>query len=324
MTRNVLVTGGAGYIGSHTCKALAAAGYTPVAVDDLSAGHRDFVQWGPFAQLDINDAAAMDALCARFRPTAALHFAGLIAAGESVVDPARYYRSNLGGLLSVVECCRRNRISTVVFSSSAAVYGEPSYVPIDERHPTHPVNPYGHTKLMSERQLADCAAAYDLRTASLRYFNASGADPDGQLGEHHPVETHLIPLALRAAFDPEFVLSLFGEDYPTPDGTAIRDYIHVTDLANAHVLALQRIESRRENLTLNLGTGRGYSVREIVDAIARVTGRAVKTDLRPRRAGDPAVLVADARRSHETLKWLPTSSDLDTIISSAARWYQKR
>lgn len=323
MAKSVLVTGGAGYIGSHTCKALAAAGYTPVAIDDLSTGNRSFVQWGPFERVDVNDAAAMDAICARSRPQAILHFAGLIAAGESVVEPARYYRSNLDGLLSVVECCRRNRIRSLIFSSSAAVYGEPLYVPIDESHPTAPVNPYGHTKLIGERIIADSAGAYDFKAASLRYFNASGADPDGELGEAHALETHLVPLALRAAFDRSFVLPIFGDDYPTADGTAIRDYVHVSDIARAHVLALQSIETHRQNLVLNIGTGRGFSVREIIDTVSRITGRAVKTRSHTRRPGDPAALVADPKRSREILNWTPTLSNLDSIVSTACSWYQK-
>lgn len=324
MTGRVLVTGGAGYVGSHACKALALAGYEPVCLDDLSHGHRWAVRWGPLEQVDLLDENAVDAVVRRHRPGAVMHFAGLIAVGESVAEPLSYYRANVGGLLSLLAAVRRHHIEHFVFSSSAAVYGDPRETPIPETHPTAPANPYGATKRMSERILADSAAAGDgPRSVSLRYFNAAGADPDGEIGEDHAPETHLIPLAVRAVDDPEYTLDVFGTDYATPDGTAVRDFVHVSDLATAHVAALRYLESGGETMRVNLGTGAGHSVREVIATVERVLGAPVKHRLAARRAGDTPRLVADGERAAELLGWRPQLSDLSTIVETAARWHRR-
>lgn len=319
----VLVTGGAGYIGAHACKALAVAGYLPVAYDSLEYGHPDAVRWGPLERGRLEDAARLRQVFERYRPAAVLHFAAYAYVGESVTDPARYYRNNVGGSLALIQTMLSNGCMRLVFSSTCATYGHPQTASINEDHPQTPVNPYGRSKLMVEQILADYATAYGLQYAALRYFNAAGADPAGEIGEDHTPETHLIPLAIRAARGGE-PLRVFGSDYATPDGTAIRDYIHVTDLALAHVAAMRHLEQREQCLCLNLGTGQGYSVREIIASVERVSGRPVPYSLAPRRAGDPARLVADARRSTQELNWQPHWTCLDDIIASAWRWHLSR
>ncbi|SMF59135.1 UDP-arabinose 4-epimerase [Tistlia consotensis] len=320
MATPLLVTGGAGYIGSHVCKALAAAGWLPVTYDNLSNGHRWAVRWGPLEVGDLQDRARLDAVLERWRPQAVLHFAAYIAAGESVVDPGKYYENNVLGLLSLLAAMGRAGLDRIVFSSTAAVYGTPRRVPIDERHPLEPVNPYGSTKLVCEQLLRDFAVAHGIRSVALRYFNAAGADPDGELGEAHEPETHLIPLVLEAAAGLRPEIAIFGEDYPTADGTCIRDYIHVADLAQAHLLALDRLSGAEGTDAFNLGNGAGFSVRQVVEAARRVTGRPIAVRVRAARPGDPPVLVADAGRARSDLGWRPRHSALDEQLAHAWQW----
>ena len=319
MSRSVLVTGGAGYIGSHACKALAAAGYLPVTVDNLCAGHARAVQWGPLVQADVADRAALDAVFREHRPLGVLHFAAHIQVGESVRDPGKYYGNNCVGTLRLLEAMRDHGCGRIVFSSTCAVYGDPQKLPLDESHPQWPVNPYGWSKFTVERMIEDFHRAHGVANLRLRYFNAAGADPDGDLGEDHEPETHLIPLVLRAALGSGPALTVFGQDYDTPDGTCVRDYIHVSDLAQAHVAALEFLE-RGGSLALNLGTGQGYSVRQVVEAAARVTGRNVPLSVGPRREGDPPVLVADPGLARRTLSWTLQHPDLDAMIAHAWAW----
>lgn len=320
-SRPVVVTGGAGYVGSHACKALAAAGYLPVAVDDLRRGHDWAVQWGPLERVDLRDRMALDAVFAHHRPVAVMHFAAFAYVGESVTEPLAYHENNVGGLLALLDVAGRHGVHPIVFSSSCAVYGEPETPRLREDHRRRPVNPYGATKMMCERILEDCAATGALTAVSLRYFNAAGADPDGEIGEWHDPETHLIPLAIRAAVDEGFRLNVYGSDYPTADGTAVRDYVHVADLAAAHVKALDYLLAGGDTVALNLGTGAGHSVREVVAATETALGRPVKTVDAPRRPGDPPALVADAARATALLDWRPNWTDFAAIVASAARWY---
>ena len=318
----VLVTGGAGYIGSHACKALAAAGYTPVTYDNLSIGNRWAVRWGPLERGDILDAARLHEVIKTHRPVGVLHFAALALVGESMTLPGLYYRTNTTGALILIEACRIHDVAAFVFSSTCAVYGTPERTPITEDTPTQPINPYGASKLMVERILDDYDMAHGLRHVALRYFNAAGADPDGEIGEARDVETHLVPLALEALLGRHPALKVFGTDYPTADGTAVRDYIHVADLAAAHVRALDGLLAGGPSRKLNLGTGRGYSVREVLDACARVAGREVPHETGPRRPGDPPTLVADPAAALELLGGdLLARSDLDTIIETAWAWH---
>ncbi len=319
----VLVTGGAGYIGSQTCKALSRAGYQPIVLDNLVYGHEWAVRWGPLAVGDIGDRACLDAVIARYRPQAVIHFAAFAYVGESVRDPGRYYRNNVAGTLSLLEALRDHGIHHLIFSSTCAIYGIPDQLPITEDHPQCPINPYGASKLMVERMLGDFAQAHGLNWVALRYFNAAGADPEGELGEDHHPETHLIPLAIRAALGQGPELQVFGDDYPTPDGSCIRDYIHVADLAEAHVLALAYLRAGGESGTLNLGTGRGHSVFEVIAAVERLAGCAVPRSIGPRRPGDPPVLYADASRARDQLGWRPRYPELETIIDHAWRWHQQ-
>jgi UDP-arabinose 4-epimerase len=320
----VLVTGGAGYVGSHACKALAAAGHQPVAYDNLVHGHRDLVRWGPFEQGDTRDRAQLDAVLAAHRPDAALHFAAYAYVGESVGDPARYWDNNVHGSLVLLEALRDHGVERLVFSSTCATYGEPSGVPIPDDHPQWPVNPYGWSKLAVERMLADFHRAHGLRSVALRYFNAAGADPAAETGEDHDPETHLIPLLLDAAAGRREAITLFGDDYPTPDGTCVRDYVHVSDLADAHLLALDWLQVNDTAAAFNLGNGQGFSVREVIDCARRVTDQPIAVRPGPRRAGDPPALVGDAARAHAELGWTPRLADLDTIVATAWRWHQAR
>ena len=316
----ILVTGGAGYVGSHACKALAKAGWKPVVYDNLVHGHADAVKWGPLEHGDIADRARLDFVIQSYRPSAAMHFAAFTSVGESVADPGKYYRNNIAGSLTLLEALRDSGVDRFVFSSTAAVYGTPEVVPISEDSAKAPINPYGLTKLAVENLLADFAAAHGLKATALRYFNAAGADPDGEIGERHDPETHLIPLALDAASGKGAPLKLFGDDYPTEDGTCVRDYIHVADLADAHVKALDSMDGFN---AYNLGTGSGASVRQILDSVERITGHAVPHDVAPRRAGDPPALVADPSRAMRDFGWAPRVSDLDTIVSTAWAWHQR-
>ena len=316
----VLVAGGAGYIGSHTCKALAAGGFAPVVYDNLSTGHRSFVRWGPLVEGDLLDEETLARTFAEHRPAAALHFAACAYVGESVEDPARYYRNNVVGALNLMDAARSGGNVPIVFSSTCAVYGEPRTLPITEDTPLAPVNPYGRTKLAVEQALSDYDAAYGLRSVRLRYFNACGGDPDGEVGESHDPETHLIPRAILAALGRLSELTIFGDDYPTPDGTAIRDYVHVCDLADAHVAAVRLLLGGGESISVNLGAGRGFSVREIVEAVERVTSLEVPYRIAPRRPGDPAVLVADSSRAERLLGFSAAHSDVETIVRTAHAW----
>ena len=277
MNPTVLVTGGAGYIGSHTCKLLRKAGYQPVVYDDLIYGHRNFAKWGPFEEGDIADVRRLYEVLDKYRPDAVLHFAAFAYVGESVEDPAKYYRNNVIGSITLLEAVHRAGIEKFVFSSTCATYGIPKEIPISEDHPRHPINPYGRSKLMIENILEDFNKAYGIRSISLRYFNAAGADPDCEIGEDHTPETHLIPLVLDVAAGKRSHVCIHGDDYDTPDGTCIRDYVHVSDLADAHVLALQALEAGRGNDAFNLGNGQGFSVREIIDAAEKVTGKSIKS-----------------------------------------------
>ena len=318
----VLVTGGAGYIGSHTCKSLSAAGFLPVAYDNLVYGHRYAVKWGPLEIGDIRDRARLDEIMVRYQPVAVLHFAAFAYVGESVIDPGRYYTNNVVGTLALLEAMRARTINSLVFSSSCATYGIPAEQPITEQMRQEPVNPYGRSKLMIERILTDYSAAYDTRSVSLRYFNACGADPEGETGEDHAPETHLIPRGLMAAAGEIPHLDLYGTDYKTPDGTCIRDYIHVTDLADAHVRALHYLLDGGKTTALNLGTGRGFSVRNVIETIERVTERTVPVQELPQRPGDPPALIAKADRAETIIGFSPRYTELDAIIATAWRWYQ--
>ena len=321
---NILVTGGAGYIGSHACKALARAGVTPVTYDNLVYGHEWAVRWGPLEVGDIRDQERLAEVFDRYRPAAVMHFAAFAYVGESMEDPAKYYHNNLWGTLSLLEAMRAAGVGRLVFSSSCATYGAPSRVPIAEDLPQEPINPYGRSKFMSEQILADFGRAYGLASVALRYFNAAGADPDGEIGEDHDPETHLIPLVIQSALGLRDRVLVYGDDYDTPDGTCIRDYIHVSDIAEAHVLALRVLEQSRGFTAYNLGNGRGFSVKEVIDTTARIAGKAVPVAISGRRRGDPACLVGDAQRIQRDFGWTTRFPDLETIIATAWRWHRAK
>ncbi|HEY4393695.1 MAG TPA: UDP-glucose 4-epimerase GalE [Polyangia bacterium] len=318
---SILIVGGAGYIGSQTAKLVAAAGHRPVVFDNLVYGHRWAVKWGPLVEADLADPAAIRRALEEHAVKAVIHFAAYAYVGESMTDPGKYFRNNVAGTINLLDAMVATGVRDVVFSSTCATYGEPEQVPINEDHPQRPVNPYGESKLMVERMLRWYGQGHGLRYAALRYFNAAGADPGGELGEEHAPETHLIPLAIAAAHGQGGPLSIFGTDYPTPDGTAVRDYIHVADLAEAHIRALAVLDNGAPELRLNLGTGRGSSVREVIRAVERASGRTVPVREVGRRAGDPPVLVADARRAGELLGWKPRYAALDEIVTHAVRWH---
>lgn len=300
-----LVAGGAGYIGSHTCKALAAAGHEVLVYDNLSTGHRQLTRWGDFVHGDILDTQALRSTMKNWRPDVVYHFAAFTHVGESVLDPGKYYRNNALGTLSLLEAMRHEDVGHIVVSGTCAVYGDPQTVPIGESAPRNPINPYGVTKMVMERLLEDFATAHGLHWTSLRYFNAAGADPDGETGELHMPETHLVPRVILAALGILPEVRIFGNDYPTPDGTCVRDYIHVNDLASAHIVAGQHLLAGGESLAVNLGTGRGASVLEIVKGIEEISGAEVRTALEGRRSGDAPVLVADATLARQFLGWTP-------------------
>jgi UDP-arabinose 4-epimerase len=315
----VLVAGGAGYIGSHTCKVLAAAGHVPVVFDNLHTGHDWAVKWGPFERGDINDPQALSAALARHRPEAVINFAALAYVGESSREPTRYYRTNVGGLLTLIETMRVRGVGKIVFSSSCATYGVPASLPIVEGMRQDPINPYGRSKLMGEQVLRDACAAHGLGAVALRYFNAAGADAEGETGEEHEPETHLIPLVLQAAHGDRPHIAVFGTDYDTPDGTCIRDYVHVTDLADAHVAALG-VCTEGQFATYNLGAGQGSSINEVIAKAREITQRRIVVAAEARRPGDPPVLVADPTAARSALDWKPRHSDLDNMIETAWRW----
>ena len=319
----ILVTGGAGYIGSHACKALARAGHTPVTYDNLSRGFAHAVKWGPFERGDVLDADRLGEVIARHRPEAVVHFAALAYVGESMADPAMYFRNNVVGTLDLLDAMRADGVAKIVFSSSCTTYGARTPEPITEQRPQAPVDPYGRSKWMVEQILHDYARAYGLRAVALRYFNAAGADPDGEIGEDHDPETHLIPLLLDAAAQGA-PFTINGDDYATPDGTCVRDYVHVTDLAEAHVLALASLEREPGFAAYNLGTGRGFSIREIIDAASRRLERRLEVRVGPRRPGDLDATTAAAGLAERELGWTPRLSNMEDIIDTAWRWRLRR
>lgn len=320
--RKILVSGGAGYIGSHACKALARAGFMPVTYDNLSRGHEWAVKWGPLERGDIADKERLKSVIIKHRPVAVLHFAAYAYVGESVGAPGLYYRNNVVGTLGLVEALQETGVDKLVFSSSCAVYGIPAHLPISEDQTKAPINPYGAGKLMVERMLKDFSEAHGLRLITLRFFNAAGADPDCEIGEAHEPETHLIPLVLRVAAGLASQVVVRGDDYSTPDGSCIRDYVHVADLAEAHVLALLRLLGGGDSATYNLGAGTGYSVREVIQVAQRVTGCTIPAFFGPRRIGDPPILIADPNKAIAELGWVAKLSSLDRQIADAWRWHQ--
>lgn len=320
----VLVTGGAGYIGSHACKALSQAGYTPVVFDNLMYGHEWAVRWGPFEKGDVADKERLKEVFVKYSPIGVMHFAAYAYVGESMQDPGKYYRNNVVGTLSLLEVMRDHDIDKIIFSSTCATYGVPNKVPIREEAEQRPINPYGASKLMVERMLADFDIAHGIRSIVLRYFNAAGADPGGEIGESHDPETHLIPLVLDVAQKQGEHVTIFGNDYDTKDGTCVRDYIHVTDLADAHVLALESLRAGKGSDAFNIGNGAGYSVNEVIETARKVTGTKVPFVVGERRLGDPACLIADSEKIKKTLGWEPKLGSLEEIIGTAWEWHKKK
>jgi UDP-arabinose 4-epimerase len=316
---NILVVGGAGYIGSHVCKALKESGFNPIVYDNLSNGHEWAVKWGPLVQGDLSDPQALDGVFTAYQPKGVIHLASYIDVKESMANPDKYYQNNVEGTRHLLEAMVRHGVDQIVFSSTAAVYGHPKQVPIPEDHPCEPINVYGKTKLLAEEMLSDFFKSHQLRSVSLRYFNAAGADESAEIGEAHSPETHLIPVAIFAALGKK-PFKVFGTDHPTPDGTPIRDFIHVSDLAQAHVLALQWLQKGGTKISLNLGSGKGYSVQEVISAIEQKIGP-VPHEISARNPYDPPALVADISLAKKTLNWTPRKSDLATIISSAVEWH---
>jgi len=317
---NILVVGGAGYIGSHTCLDLASKGFSPIVYDNLSNGHQEFVQWGPLEKGDLHDERRLEKVFEKYRPAAVIHFAGLIEVGESVKDPASFYRNNVAGTLSLLQVAQAAGVNKFVFSSTCATYGIPRVIPIPETHPQAPINPYGHSKLMVEQILRDLNAHCGMRSVILRYFNAAGADLEARIGEWHEPETHAVPLAIEAALGRRKGFKIFGTDYDTRDGTCVRDYIHVLDLADAHSRAVQHLLDGGETAAVNLGTGTGTTVKELIATIKAVTGRDFRVDVVERRKGDSPVLVADNSKARDVLGWSPRYS-LEDIIASAWKWH---
>jgi UDP-glucose 4-epimerase len=319
----VLIAGGAGYIGSHINKELARRNARTVVFDNLLYGHREFVRWGDFILGDLSDENQLGLVFEKYRVDAVMHFSAFTFVNESVTDPAKYYVNNVVNTLNLLKAMKKHGVRHFIFSSSCATYGDPLKIPIPEDHPLNPINPYGRSKLMVEQMLADFSAAYGLRYVSMRYFNAAGADPDGDIGEWHDPETHLIPLVLDAALGVRSGVDIYGTDYDTEDGTCIRDYIHVCDLASAHIAALEYLRGGGESNVFNLGNGRGFSVRNIIDTAARVSGREIAVREVARRAGDPAVLIGDAAKAARVLGWRPGYADIGEIIETAWRWHTK-
>jgi len=316
----ILVVGGAGYIGSHMVKKLANAGNDVITLDNLSYGYRDAVKYGEFVEGDLGDDAVLDRLFTAHNIDAVMHFAGFIQVGESMTKPSMYYHNNVANTLILLDAMLRFNVKNFIFSSTAAIFGEPEYTPIDEKHLKQPINPYGHTKLMIEQVLDDYDSAYGLRSTCLRYFNAAGADPDGELGERHVPETHLIPLILQAASGRREDIKVFGDDYETDDGTCVRDYIHINDLCEAHSLALKKMIADDKSARYNLGNGKGFSVKQVIDVAKEVSGNNFKVSIEPRRAGDPAVLVADATQAKQVLNWTAEFAELKSIVQTAWDW----
>ena len=323
LNKYVLVAGGAGYIGSHTCLRLADAGYEPIVFDNLSNGHEEFVKWGPLETGDIRDRSRLDEVFAKYRPSAVLHFAGLIEVGQSVKDPVSFYDNNVVGSLNLISASMKAGVEAFVFSSTCATYGLPEKIPMDEDHSQVPINPYGRTKLIVEQALKDYDRYNGFKSGILRYFNAAGADFEGRIGEWHDPETHAIPLAIDAALGRRDGFKVFGTDYGTRDGTCVRDYIHVLDLADAHVRAVSHLVEGGKSIELNLGTGSGTTVKELIDAISRMSGRHFEMEYVDRREGDSPILVANNQLAQQVLGWQPHYT-LDDIISSAWRWHSVR
>jgi UDP-arabinose 4-epimerase len=319
---NILVTGGAGFVGSHVCKALAKAGYRPIAFDNLERGHAWAVKWGPFEYGDLRNEGDIRRAFEAWTPSAVIHLAAYAYVAESVIDPSRYYENNIGGTAKLLAACAAFGCRRIVLSSSCATYGIPTQLPLVEEAAQRPVNPYGYTKLVAEQLLKDVKAAHGIEHVSLRYFNAAGADPEGEVGEAHEPETHLIPLVLFAAMGRQPSVRIFGGDYPTRDGTCIRDYVHVSDLADAHVAALEWLAPSRPSATFNLGNGRRFSVTEVVQASEKVTGRPIRVEICPARTSDPPTLIADSTKARELLGWRPKFTDLDQQIENAWRWFR--
>lgn len=320
----ILIVGGAGYIGSHINKELTKQGFETVVFDSLVKGHQEAVKWGEFFQGDLSNIEDLRQVFSKYKIDAVLHFAAFIEVGESVKDPQKYYQNNVKNTLNLFQVMLENDVKKIIFSSTAATFGNPQYTPIDELHPQVPINPYGQAKLMVEKILADYDIAYGLKYVALRYFNACGADLDNEIGENHTPESHLIPLILDAAIGKREDIKIFGTDYPTPDGTCVRDYVHVTDLAQAHILALQYLLNGNDSNCFNLGNGKGFSVKEVIDTAKKVTGVNFKVTEVERRAGDPPELVADSTKAKQVLKWQPQYADLETIVKSAWAWHQKK
>lgn len=316
----ILVVGGAGYIGSHMVKQLAQAGSDVITLDNLSYGYRDAVKYGEFVEGDLGDSKVLDSIFSSNDIDAVMHFAGFIQVGESVIKPSMYYHNNVSNTLTLLDTMLKHQVKNFIFSSTAAIFGEPDYTPIDEKHNRQPINPYGHSKLMIEQVLDDYDKAYGMRATCLRYFNAAGADPEGELGERHVPETHLIPLILQAASGRREDIKVFGDDYATDDGTCVRDYIHINDLCEAHSLALQKMIADDKSARYNLGNGKGFSVRQVIDVAKHVSGNDFKVNIEPRRSGDPAVLVADATLARNELNWQPKFAELEDIVKTAWQW----
>lgn len=321
---SVLVVGGAGYIGSHAAKELGRRGYGVVVLDNLAYGHREFAKWGEFVLGDIADPHQLRLAFQKYSISAVMHFAAFAYVGESVTDPHKYYQNNVAYTLNLLQAMREAGVDKLIFSSTCATYGNPRAIPMTEDHPQAPINPYGRSKLMVENIMADYAQAYGLKYVSLRYFNAAGADPETEIGEWHAPETHLIPLVLDAALDERKPIRVFGRDYDTPDGTCIRDYIHVTDLADAHILALEHLLAGGRSRVFNLGNGQGFSVREILETARRVTGRPIPALEAARRPGDPARLIGSSERIRAELGWKPRFADIERIIATAWAWHSKK
>jgi len=319
----ILIVGGAGYIGSHVNKLLNKKGYETVVFDNLIYGHRDFVKWGEFVLGDLNNIKQIRLVFKKYKIEAVMHFAAFAYVGESVIEPQKYYINNVANTLNLLQVMKEFNCKYFIFSSTCATYGEPQYIPIDEKHPQNPINPYGQSKLMVEKILQDYSNAYGLKYVSLRYFNAAGADIDAEIGENHDPETHLIPLILDAAIGKREDIKVFGTDYDTPDGSAIRDYIHVMDLADAHILALEYLQNGEKSNVFNLGNGEGYSVLEVIDMVKKITKQNFKVTIADRRPGDPAKLIGDATKAKKILGWKPKYFELETIIESAWRWHKK-
>lgn len=320
--KNILVIGGAGYIGSYMCKYLARHGYNPIVLDNLVYGHRQAVRWGPFIKGFMGDTKLLRKIFSEYQITSVMHFAAFCYVGESVTDPAKYYRNNVSDTVTLLQAMVENNISNFIFSSSCATYGEPREIPITEEHDQNPINPYGRTKLMVEQILDDFGRAYGLQSIALRYFNAAGADPEGELGEDHRPETHLIPLILQTALAQRDTVNIFGDDYPTKDGTCIRDYIHIDNLAQAHLLASERLLNDLPGGQYNLGNGEGYSIKEVIDVARTITAKNISINITDRRPGDPAVLIGSSEKAIKELGWKPRFNDLHLIIETAWRWHR--